>query len=255
MIVNLHTHTPRCNHAEGAEEEYIRHALQGSLKTLGFSDHTPYWFPGDHYTHMRMRPEQLMEYADTVRALQKTYADKLDIRLGLEVEYYPAFFPDLLPRLRDAGIEYILLGQHWCGNEIGEPYNGRPTRDETLLAGYCDQVIEAMETGLFTYVAHPDLLHFVGDDKVYTRHVQRLCKAAKGCNMPLEINLLGLREDRQYPKRLFWEMAAEENCTVVIGSDAHRPCDVVDRETENNALTMIKELGLAYQEVPQIQTL
>ena len=105
MIANYHTHTPRCRHANGTEESYVQTAIQGGLKILGFSDHTPYCFPEGYYTHMRMYPHQLPEYCDTVRALQKKYADQLQIHLGLEVEYYPAFFPDLLPRLRDQGIE------------------------------------------------------------------------------------------------------------------------------------------------------
>lgn len=46
MIANYHTHTPRCNHAVGSEEEYVQQALKAGIKILGFSDHTPYLFPG-----------------------------------------------------------------------------------------------------------------------------------------------------------------------------------------------------------------
>ena len=121
MIANYHTHTPRCRHASGAEEEYVRTAIAADMKILGFSDHTPYWFPGEYYSHMRMYPDQLQDYCDTVRDLQKRYADQLQIHLGLEVEYYPALFADLMSRIRDYGIEYMILGQHWVGNEENEP--------------------------------------------------------------------------------------------------------------------------------------
>ena len=52
MIANYHTHTPRCNHAEGAERSYVERALAGGLQELGFSDHTPYLFelPGYYST-------------------------------------------------------------------------------------------------------------------------------------------------------------------------------------------------------------
>lgn len=253
MLVNLHTHTPRCRHAVGTEEEYVQYALQCGLQVLGFSDHTPYWFPGDYYSYMRMYPQELTGYIETVKDLQHKYADKLDIRLGLEVEYYPDLFPDLMSRIRDAGIEYILLGQHWNGNEMNEPYNGSATEDEHILEKYCNQVIKAMETEPFTYLAHPDLLHFVGDDQIYRRHMRRLCIAAKRCGLPLEINLLGLREGRHYPKSLFWDIAAEEGCNVVLGSDAHRPEHVVDPVTESLAIKMIQEKGLAFLDRPQIR--
>ena len=42
MLTNYHTHTTRCGHAEGTEEEYILTALRCGYKVLGFSDHTPW---------------------------------------------------------------------------------------------------------------------------------------------------------------------------------------------------------------------
>ncbi len=202
---------------------------------------------------MRMYPEELQGYADTVRQLQRQYKGILEIPLGAEVEYYPGLFPELLPRLRDAGIEYMLLGQHWCGDEMNEAYNGRPTDSEQALSRYCDQVIAAMQTGLFTYVAHPDLFHYIGEADIFKKHMGRICKEAKDCNIPLEINLLGINENRQYPHPLFWEVAAEEGCDVVIGSDAHKPSHVVHPEAEKKALQVIHTLSLNYVERPQLR--
>ena len=72
----------------------------------------------------------------------------MDIRFGLEAEYYPAYFDDQLLRLRDNGIEYLILGQHWSNNEIGQPYNFEPTESKQQLEMYCNEVIDAMHTGL-----------------------------------------------------------------------------------------------------------
>ena len=244
MIANYHTHTPRCRHAEGTEEEFVRAALEGDLKILGFSDHTPYWFPGDYYSHMRMYPNELEEYCQSVRNIRKKYGDQLQIHLGLEAEYYPAYFGELLPRLRDHGIEYMLLGQHWIGSEIGQPYCGRPTEDEEILRRYCDQVIEAINTGLFTYIAHPDLINFVGDKKIYRYHIGRLCREANACGLPLEINLLGLEEGRHYPNPLLWEVAGEENCRCIIGCDAHSPRAIPNEPVEKRARELAQSYGL-----------
>lgn len=253
MIANYHTHTPRCRHASGTEEEYVKAALDGGLQILGFSDHTPYCFPGDYYSTMRMFPNQLGEYCDAVRRVQKQYAGKLQIHLGLEVEYYPLHFGQLLPRLRDQGIEYFLLGQHWVGNEIGEPYCGRPTEDETVLRRYCDQVAEAMNTGLFTYVAHPDLLHFTGDSRVYEKHMRRLCREAKNCGIPLEINLAGLSVGRNYPDRRFWQVAAEENCQCIFGCDAHSPQAVPNEPALSQAQALVRQCGLTVLETAALR--
>ena len=255
MIANYHTHTPRCRHAEGTEEEYAQAAVDAGIEILGFSDHTPYWFPGGYYTHMRMFPDQLEEYCNAVHKVQKQYADKLQIHLGLEVEYYPAYFKEVLSRARDRGVEYFLLVQHWVGSEIGEPYCGYATEDESLLKRYCDQVINAMQTGLFTYIAHPDLIHYVGDARTYQRHIRRLCREAKSCAIPLEINLLGLEKDRHYPNRLLWEVAAEENCDCVIGCDAHEPAAIGRRTAEEKALELVREFGLKLKETVKLRAI
>jgi len=255
LIANYHTHTPRCGHAVGEEEEYVRHALKRGLKTLGFADHTPYLFPGDYYSNFRMRPEELPAYADTVRGLRDAYRGQIDVRLGVEAEYYPDLFRDTLSLLRENGVEYMLLGQHCCGNEIGFPHNNFPTDREEDIKRYCHQTMEAMNTGLFTYFAHPDMLGFTGDDGVYTRYMRELCREAKGCDMPLEINLLGVEENRKYPRRLFWEIAAEEGCAVVLGCDAHRPEALSVTAPEEKALAMVEELGLTLLAQPKMRSI
>ena len=246
MIANYHTHTYRCGHAQGGERDYVEAAVAAGLRLLGFSDHTPYDFFDSEPRNrpMRMKPEELPEYGAAVRALAEEYRDRLEIRLGVEAEYYPKYFPRLLELLRENGVEYMLLGQHFLGNEIGDRYSGRPCLDRRELERYVSQTTEALETGLFSYFAHPDLFRFVGSKAVYTRQMRQLCRAAKRTDTPLEINLLGLREGRHYPDMRFWRIAAEEGNRVILGCDAHRPEHVLDPDSERKALTMVRQLGL-----------
>ncbi len=245
MISNYHTHTWRCRHASDTEEEYVTRAIKGGFKTLGFSDHTPYWFPGDYYSYFRMYPEQLPDYVDTVLHLKEKYADKIQIHLGLEAEYYPAYFTELLQHLKDHPIEYLILGQHYGGNEIDEPYYGQfITEDATILSCYCDQVVEGIYTGVFSCVAHPDIAGFGGDERIYRQHMRRVCQAANACGIPLELNLLGIRAGRHYPEPKFWCLAGEEGCQVILGCDAHKAVDVWDPQSEQTAMEMVKTYGL-----------
>ena len=101
MIANYHTHTWRCNHAEGNEKQYVENALKAGLEILGFADHVPYIFVGNYYSNFRMTMEQLPGYVDTVLRLRGEYADRIQIPLGLEAEFYPKHFEELLSRLRD----------------------------------------------------------------------------------------------------------------------------------------------------------
>ena len=245
MTVNYHTHTSRCGHASGQDEEYVLSAIDGGLKTLGFSDHTPYLFPEGHRSSFRMLPQALADYTASVRHLQEKYRGQISIHLGVEAEYYPAHFVDTVAMLRDAGVEYMLLAQHFCGNEYDAVYNARPTVREEDLRRYCDQIIAALDTGLFTYLAHPDLINFVGEEKVYGQHMRRLCRAVKGCGLPLEYNFLGVRIKRHYPTPLFWQIVAEEGCKVIFGCDAHSPEEIVQPEIEAQALELVSKLGLS----------
>ena len=244
MIANYHTHTWRCNHAGGREEDYVRNAIARKFEILGFSDHTPYIFPGTYESGFRMLQNQLQDYCHVVRNLQKQFAGQIRIPLGVEMEYYPAYFNETLKVLQDAGIEYLLLGQHFVGNEIGEHYGGWLTDQKGLLTRYCDQTMEAMQTGLFTYLAHPDLMYIQTDDPFYKQQMRRLCREAKSCNIPLEINLAGMRVGKNYPDIRFWEVAAEEGNQVVIGCDAHSAVQAWDPEYEALAMEMVKKLGL-----------
>lgn len=244
MIANYHTHTHRCNHAIGREEEYVQEALKAGMKTLGWADHTPYLFPGGYYSHFRMRPVQLAGYVKTIESLREQYRGKIDMHLGLETEYYPKHFADLMDFLRDHPIEYLILGQHFIGNEYDAPYSGHRTEDRDVVRQYCRQSMEAMNTGLFTYFAHPDLIHFKGDWKFYQETLRPMCAEAKSCGMPLEINLLGLGEGRHYPNRFFWEIAAEEGCEVILGCDAHSPQMLNQPKIEELALSLAKEYDL-----------
>lgn len=256
MRANYHTHTPRCNHAVGAEREYVERAVEGGLEILGFSDHTPYIFEGESYrSRIRMAPEELADYVGTVNALKEEFAGRLEIHVGVEAEYYPRFFPRLVDFLREHPVEYMILGQHCLGNEINEWYSGRPSSDEKILDRYISQSIEAIQTGLFTYFAHPDLVNFTGSEAEYNRQIRRLCRAANDAKLPMEINLLGLRENRHYPADRFWQIAGEEGVTAILGSDAHRPVDVWDPETEKKAVELADRYHLTLLETAVLKKL
>lgn len=253
MIANYHTHTPRCKHAVGTEQEYVRCALSAGLQILGFSDHTPYPFPNGYVGTFRMATEQLADYADAVRNVQQQFAGQIQIHLGVEAEYYPQLFPEMLSLLRDQGVEYMILGQHILGNEYDTGSAGFPSGDRKKLEAYCDQTIDAIYTGLFSYFAHPDLFHFQGEKSIYQQQMRRICRAAKACDLPLELNLLGLYVNRHYPNPDFFELVAEEGCQVILGKDAHQPDFLLDRAIEQRGLEILHQFGLQPLETLQLR--
>ena len=247
MTANYHTHTARCHHASGTEREYIETAILRGLKTLGFSDHCPQFFPtDDYYSNFRMRPEETDGYIQTLQELQKEYRSDIDIKIGFEVEYYPEIFDKLIEFLQPYDLDYILLGQHFIDNEY-DSFEHSTGKNHTgvQLKLYTDQILTALETKKFTYIAHPDVFRFDGDEKLYEAEARRLCEGAKSHGIPLEVNFLGLAEGRHYPCERFYRIAKEVGCDFVFGCDAHNPDDVMKPDTYKKVCDFAGNLNIS----------
>ncbi len=241
LTANYHTHTWRCNHASGTEREYVEAAIEHGMRILGFSDHSPYPFPDGYTSSFRMRTDQLDDYVTTLTALRDEYRNDIEIHIGFEAEYYPAYFSDLLSMLDGYPVEYLILGQHFLGNERGGAYSGVPTASEKKLAQYVAQTKEALKTCRFIYFAHPDLFNFVGPSEIYDRYMEELCRNAKTLGIPLEINFLGLYDGRNYPNPRFWEIAGKAGCDVIFGADAHAAGMLWNPWSYNEAMKIVEK--------------
>ena len=96
------------------------------------------------------------------------------------------------------------------------------------------------------------MLNFAGNNDVYEQQARRLCKTARECNTPLEINCLGIRKQRHYPNEKFWKIAGEEQAKVVFGFDAHTVEDAYDGESLKTAKNLVNKYELNYIGKPDI---
>jgi histidinol-phosphatase (PHP family) len=257
--VNLHTHTWRCRHAVGDAEEYIEEAALAGLAVLGFADHTA--LPDGRWPDIRMSLVELDGYARTVRQAGER-APGLRVLLGAECEHssgYAAWYREELLGAR--GFDYLVCGAHfvpdrgeWVSVFEGLDAPGR-------LRRYADHCVGAMRSGLYAFLAHPDLLGlaFPDWDADLAACAEDICSASAALGVPLEMNSYGLRKPPvtgrgglrpAYPWRPFWEVAARCGARVVISSDAHRPEDVAAGLAELEALR--SELGLRPADLPFI---
>ena len=245
MKFNLHTHTRRCGHAVGADEEYVLKAIEAGYEMIGFSDHSPYIFPDGYISGMRMTPDEAYEYAESIRSLKEKYKDKIDIKLGFELEWYPRLIDRNLEFLKTLDYDYLLLAQHHTDNENDRwcEYAGAKTNNIGVLDKYINQLLLGAKSGEFTYVCHPDLIYFVGNEEIYLRKMRYMIEELKKLEIPLELNFFGYFDKRQYPNRKFWEMVKEVGNPVVIGLDAHTPSVYTDSRI-NGLRKYAEELGL-----------
>ena len=232
MPVNYHTHTFRCGHAENVPDEaYLQRAIEQGFTVLGFSDHTPW--PGLSPAvcrGVRMLPEELPGYFASIHALQEKYRGVIEIPLGLECEYFPGHM-DYLREIRPQ-VDYLILGNHfqWADPEHPRAYTAAPM----LLEEYLTTTLAGMRTGLYAYLAHPDL--FMRDygkpfDENGRAAAKELCQACKALDIPMEYNLHDrflspVTHRRSYPDAHFFEIVRQEGVRVLIGVDAHEPEEI-----------------------------
>lgn len=253
MIANYHTHTFRCGHSgDYRDEDFVLAAMEGGLKILGFSDHTPWPYAGDfRHPSVRMDVEVFPEYLASVRKLQERYKEKIKIYVGLECEYFPDYMP-WLEHSREQ-LDYLILGNHWgLSDEHGELYYSKATQPKDV-DDYFRYTIEGMQTKLFAYVAHPD--HVMSNYPKFDRHCidgsYALCRKAKELGIPLEYNLLGFEKKEQgkqkgigFPYPGFWEIAKEIGCVAIIGCDAHHPYQLRNSESAYKTEKFLNKLGI-----------
>ncbi len=223
MLANYHTHTERCGHARGTDREFVESAIKGGFQVLGFADHCPWVFEDGYVSHIRMTPAEVDGYFASLTALKKEYADDIRIYIGFEAEFIPQLIEAQDKLLADYPLDYMIMGQHFNKPENCGEYMGVPTSDEGLLREYVDRIIEGMDSGRYRYLAHPDLLDFTGSKQAYEEHYTRLCEYLKAKDIPVEINMLGMMNNKHYPSERFFRIAQKVGNKAIIGCDAHIP--------------------------------
>ena len=106
---NLHTHTTRCHHAVGKDEQYILAAIEAGMKTIGFSEHMAY--PHVEIAAERMYNRDVQEYLHTMYQLKDKYKDQIEVLVGFEIEYYDDQ-KDYLLKMKEC-CDYMIIGQHF----------------------------------------------------------------------------------------------------------------------------------------------
>lgn len=251
MISNFHTHTFRCLHAKGTEEDYIHAAKNADMKILGFSDHGP--FPDKDFGY-RMQFEELQDYVSELNRLKKAYSGQIQIFSGLEIEYHAKYNDYYKSLINESGLDYLLLGEHMYTASDGSIKNIFFAEKTDDYIEYAENISYAAETGLFNAIAHPDLMFI--NELVWDKNCEKACdiilSAAEKYKIPLEFNANGIRrgimdfpdEKRfPYPHDGFWKNLSGSSQKVFIGADCHIP-EQLDDSAIKLAQQMCKGLRL-----------
>jgi len=224
MIVDLHNHTPLCNHAEGQISEYIEAAIAKDTKVFGFSDHAPMDFDPAY----RMKFEDMKIYEADILKAKEHYKDKIDILLGYEVDYLKG---DMDERVLNADVDYLIGSVHFIeGWGFDNPeFIGKWKEQDVneVWQKYFDTIEEMAKSRLFDIVGHLDLIkvfNFMPTQDINKIAHNALC-AIKESGMVLELNVAGYRKPvaEAYPSKTLLSKAYELGIEITFSSDAHKP--------------------------------
>ena len=129
IITNYHTHNSLCD-GNGEIEEYVEAAIEKGFSAIGFSSHAPVPYEND----WTLKTEQLDEYLDRVRKAKTKYAGRMEVYLGLEVDFLPGALHPRDKHIADLGLDYIIGSVHSLPVEPGsDTYLAIDGPDEEFL--------------------------------------------------------------------------------------------------------------------------
>ncbi|MBP5676972.1 MAG: histidinol-phosphatase [Bacteroidales bacterium] len=105
MHSNYHTHSCYCD-GKATPREMVEFAVAHGFDTLGFSGHGPLPFKNTFSI------TDYEGYCREVRALGEEYKDRIEIRLGLEIDYVPGMCEDFAPLIEKGGLDYVIGSVH-----------------------------------------------------------------------------------------------------------------------------------------------
>lgn len=222
--------------------EYVEQAIACEIDVFGFSDHAPMDFDPKY----RMQFHELTPYLESVKALKTQYASRIEILLGLEVDYLPGHMDK---RVLLAPVDYLIGSVHFIhewGFDNPEFIGRYQTQDiNAIWSDYFKAVTDMAQSELFDIVGHVDLIKVFN----FLPHTSALAfakpalHAIKEAQMTLELNVAGYRKPigQAYPSAELLSYAYALDIPITFGSDAHNPAQVGLYRKEIEALA--KDIG------------
>ncbi len=247
MFYESHSHTPLCKHAVGLPGEYAAAAENRGLSGLIVTCHCP--LPDGFSADVRMAPGEFDDYVAMVEHARQKWAGRVDVRLGIESDFYPGVEPWLERLHARAKFHHVLGSVHYQVKDYRKLYF---TGDVFLYQQlYYEHLAQAAESGLFDTLAHPDLIkNEFPAEWSFPRikpFIERALDRIAATGVAMELNTSGLNkalpEMNPGPGQL--ALMRARDIPVVLGADAHCPARVADGFED--ALELLLQIG--YREV------
>jgi histidinol-phosphatase (PHP family) len=231
-------------------ERYLSAARQAGVAELGVSEHV-YRFRealeiARHPLWEELASDDLDAYCEFVRTTP--------LRLGIEADFIAGAEDRIANLLDRREFDYVVGSVHQVGggrmvdHAGADVWEGESDADG-VWERYFELVAEAVRSGLFDILAHPDLVKMWGPERPWPErdlrfHYEPAVEAIAESGIAVELSTAGLRKPvgEIYPSRELCEMCVEAGAPFALSSDAHAP-DQVGYEY-GRAVDLLRELGV-----------
>lgn len=244
MKTNYHGHTKWCKHATSSSEEIIKEAIKNNYEELAISEHVPQLHRGK-YDKMRLQNDDIHEFFHDLDLQIEKYSKEIKIYKALECEYFSDSLDWYLFLKKKYKIDYLILGHHFNEKQENSYFD---CVDDEQVKRYQDEVLEALQTKMFAFFAHPDVyLNNYPLNKIGIETAHAIFQKCEDLNIPVEINANGLRNNKGYPNRDFWKISTKYKLTYLINADSHKLSDLSDQALDDT-YQFAHDLGIVVTE-------
>lgn len=151
-------------------EDFVRFALSEGFTSYGFSSHAPLPFS----TAWTMEWDRMNDYLAEFHRMKQKYARRIELYLGLEIDYLNEESNPSILRFRELPLDYRIGSVHMLYNEKSEVVDVDVPADifkqivdeqfggdlEHVVRLYYGRLRRMLELGGFDIVGHADKMHY-----------------------------------------------------------------------------------------------
>lgn len=258
-MTNYHSHCLYCD-GRADMDVFVRFALSRRFTAYGFSSHAPLPFP----TPWTMEWDRMDDYLSDFRRLKERYKERIELYVGLEIDYLNEESNPSVERFRLLPLDYRIGAVHLLYDGEGcivdadvdagtfrKMVNTHFSGDlEFVVRLYYQRSLRLLELGGFDIVAHPDKIHYNAslyrpgllDEPWYDKLVRDYFAEIVQRGYMMEINTKSYGDlGVFFPDKRYFRFLHDIGARVVVNSDAHYP-DRIDCGREE-ALKVLAHSG------------
>jgi len=264
-LSNFHSHCTFCD-GKSHPEKFLQFAIANKFRAYGFSSHSPLPFE----TFWNMSKIDMPDYLTEIIRLKNTYANEIEVYLGLEIDYLDNTYHAAIPYFQSLSLDYSISSIHFLPvvppliekewicidgsyREFQEGLNNHFDGNIRLLTEqFFESSMQMVETGGFDVVGHIDKIYLNGSKHPdfdiqadwYQKPFLKLLDHVAEKGFVVEINCKSMtRHHLTFPHTNSFKALKKRQIPIMVNSDCHEPHLVNDGRMET--LVLLKEAGYA----------